>query len=141
MTLFCLLQNGFWLSECVHLSTDSSYTASLDDGVILEGLGDDSSGRISIQAAPHKNSMSSPSRSSISKSREEQKATVSNYVVDIQVTFSIVVDLLDIINHKCHPLQHFTSLWGFIIMYMKFRTLNSRQKKLAYFKLFCLAQG
>lgn len=81
-----LLQNGFWLSECVHLSTDSSYTASLDDGVILEGVGVDSSGGVSFQAAPHKNSLSR-SRSSIKKSTGEQKATASNYVIDIQVTF------------------------------------------------------
>lgn len=87
-----LLQNGFWLSECVHLSTDSAYTASLDDGVILEGMGVDSSGGISIQAAPHKDSLISTGGSSIKKSSEEQKATGSNYVLDIQVTFLIRVD-------------------------------------------------
>jgi len=119
-----VLQNGFWLSECVHLSTDSSYTASLDDGVILEGVGVDSSGRISIQAAPHKNSMVSPSQNSISKSREEQGAAVSNYVVDIQVTFFISVDSLDIINCKCHSLQRHSSLWGFVFIYMKFYSIK-----------------
>ncbi|XP_024384462.1 uncharacterized protein [Physcomitrium patens] len=78
------IENGFWLSECVHLSADSSYTASLDDGVILEGIGVDSSGGVSVQAAPHTNSLLSPSKSSGKKSSEEQKTTVSNYVIDIQ---------------------------------------------------------
>ena len=85
-----LLQNGFWLSDCVHLNTESSYSASLDDGVILEGMGVDSSGGISIQAAPHKGSLLSPSGSPVKKSSEEQKATVSNYVVDIQVMHLII---------------------------------------------------
>jgi hypothetical protein len=80
------LQKGFWLNECVHLSTDSAYTASLDDGVILEGLVGDSSGGISIHAAPHKGSLLPHSGSSIKKSSEEQKAADSNYVLDIQVT-------------------------------------------------------
>lgn len=75
------------MSECVHLSADSSYTASLDDGVILEGIGVDSSGGVSVQAAPHTNSLLSPSKSSGKKSSEEQKTTVSNYVIDIQVTY------------------------------------------------------
>ena len=94
--IFCysVLQNGFWLSECVHLSSDSAYTASLDDGVILEGMDGNSSGRISIQAAPHKDSLLSAGGSSIKKSSEEQKATGSNYVLDIQVTFLIRVDWL-----------------------------------------------
>ncbi|KAG0568137.1 hypothetical protein KC19_7G189300 [Ceratodon purpureus] len=78
------IENGFWLSDCVHLNTNSSYTASLDDGVILEGMGVDSSGGISIQAAPHKASLLSPSGSPVKKSSDAQKATVSNYVVDIQ---------------------------------------------------------
>ncbi|KAG0559465.1 hypothetical protein KC19_10G107200 [Ceratodon purpureus] len=78
------IENGFWLSECVHLSSDSAYTASLDDGVILEGMDGNSSGRISIQAAPHKDSLLSAGGSSIKKSSEEQKATGSNYVLDIQ---------------------------------------------------------
>lgn len=80
-----LLQNGFWLSECVHLGMDSSYSASLDDGVVLEGIGMDSGGGISIQAAAHKNSLSSPRGSPAKNSTDEQKAAVSNYVIDIQV--------------------------------------------------------
>lgn len=91
-----LLQNAYWLSERVHLSTDSSYTVSPDDGVILEGMGVDSAGStMSIQAVPHKDSMLSPSRRSMSKSREEQKAAVSNYVFDIQVILFSRVDPLD----------------------------------------------
>lgn len=95
MTYGCpMLQNGFWLSDCVHLNTDSSYTASLDDGVILEGTGVDSSGEVSIQAAPHKGSLLSPSGSPVKKSSEEQKATVSNFVVDIQVMHLITKNQL-----------------------------------------------
>lgn len=90
-----LLQNAYWLSERVHLSADSSYTVSPDDGVILEGMGADSAGTMSIQAVPHKDSMLSPSRRSLSMSREEQKAAVSNYVFDIQVTVFIKLDLMD----------------------------------------------
>lgn len=88
ISCFLLLQNGFWLKECVHLSTDCAYTASLGDGVILEGMDVDSSRGISIQAAPHKDSVLSHSGSSIKKSSEEQKGTGSNYVIDIQVRFS-----------------------------------------------------
>lgn len=95
MTYRCLLlQNGFCLSDCVHLNTNSSYRASLDDGVILEGMGVDSFGGISIQAAPHRVSLLSPSGSPVKKSSEEQKATVSNYVVDIQVIHSITRNCL-----------------------------------------------
>ena len=83
--MLILLQNGFWLSECVHLSMDSSYSALLDDGVILEGIGMDSLGGISMQAAAHKNSLCSPRGSPAKNSTDERKAAVSNYVIDIQV--------------------------------------------------------
>lgn len=64
---------------------DSSYSASLDDGVILEGIGVDSLGGISMQAAAHKNSLSSPRGSPAKNSTDGRKAAVSNYVIDIQV--------------------------------------------------------
>lgn len=80
------MQNGFWLSECVHLSLDSSYSATLDDDVILEGTGTDALGGLSRGGYP--DSLSSPRGSPVS---EEQKVSVSNYVIDIQVLPSSIL--------------------------------------------------
>ncbi|PTQ34792.1 hypothetical protein MARPO_0076s0036 [Marchantia polymorpha] len=34
------IKNGLWLSKCIHLSSDSSYSAAHEDGVVLEGSED-----------------------------------------------------------------------------------------------------
>ncbi|KAL3679175.1 hypothetical protein R1sor_022131 [Riccia sorocarpa] len=70
------IKNGFWLSKCVHLSSDSSYSAALEDGVILEGSEDS----LEIMSSP-----TAVSRGKSLRLSTSQSASVdSNFVLDVQ---------------------------------------------------------
>ncbi|KAL2613699.1 hypothetical protein R1flu_025391 [Riccia fluitans] len=70
------IKNGFWLSKCVYLSSDSSYSAALEDGVILEGSEDS----LEIMASPTAISRGKSLRISASQNASED----SNFVLDVQ---------------------------------------------------------
>ncbi len=78
------MQNGLLLSNCIHLSFDSSYSASFDDGVVLEGMGTDTSGGYLMQSLGYNDLFSSPLASPTTK---KQMAALGNCVIDIQVIF------------------------------------------------------
>jgi hypothetical protein len=75
------VQNGLLLSNCIHLSFDSSYSASFDDGVVLEGMGTDTSGGYLMQSLGYNDLFSSPLASPTTK---KQMAALGNCVIDIQ---------------------------------------------------------
>jgi vacuolar protein sorting-associated protein 13A/C len=75
------IKNGLLLSNCIHLSFDSSYSASFDDGVVLEGMGTDTSGGYLMQSLGYNDLFSSPLASPTTK---KQMAALGNCVIDIQ---------------------------------------------------------
>ncbi|CAM6102066.1 unnamed protein product [Calypogeia fissa] len=76
------IKNGLWLSKAVHLSCDSSYSVTFDDGVVLEGSSDFYDFATSPKSC-RRGSFSSVSPMRISTSQKDV-SDINNFVLDVQ---------------------------------------------------------